>query len=207
MTSGAEQTAISDRDVLMTPLPQHSTKPHLPGDPDIWVFVLGDMLIFSAYFFVAGMDRRQDPQLFLESQRQLSQGIAIANTLILLTSSLFVALSVQATKNRDFRGASRFVTLGGTCGVGFLLLKSYEWYAKLRLGLTLGSNTFFMHYYMLTGVHVAHVLIGLVFLLVLRAELKGPNTPRVKLMEVGATYWHMVDFLWFLIFALLYLMR
>ena len=60
-----------------------------------------------------------------------------------------------------------------------------------------------MHYYVLTGVHVIHVLIGLVFLAVLWRELRGAPTPRVELVEAGGTYWHMVDFLWFVIFALL----
>jgi nitric oxide reductase NorE protein len=208
MTHGAQQMPSPAGDVSMAvTIPSSHAKPHLPGDPDIWVFVLGDMLIFSAYFFVACVDRGQNRQLFLESQQYLSQNLAIANTLMLLTSSLFVALSVQATRAGDFGVASRFLTLGGTCGVGFLLLKSYEWYSKLRLGLTLSTNSFFMHYYVMTGVHVVHVLIGLVFLVVLWHELNGPNTPRVKMLEVGATYWHMVDFLWFLIFALLYLMR
>jgi nitric oxide reductase NorE protein len=180
----------------------------LPGDADIWVFVLGDMLIFSAYFAAyIFFDRGRNHALFVQSQQQLSQTLGIINTLILLTSSLFVALSVQATRLGDFGIASRFLTLGGSFGVGFLLLKSYEWYSKISHGLTLGTNAFFMHYYMLTGVHVFHVLIGLVFLVVLRRELETAPHPRVKLLEVGATYWHMVDFIWFLIFALLYLMR
>jgi len=181
---------------------------HLPGDADIWVFVIGDMLIFSVYFAAyIFFDRGQDHELFVASQRHLSQSLGVINTLILLTSSLFVALSVHATRAGDFGIASRFLSLGGGFGVGFLLLKSYEWYSKLSSGLTISTNAFFMHYYMLTGVHVFHVLIGLVFLLVLRSELHGTARPRVKLLEIGATYWHMVDFIWFLIFALLYLMR
>jgi nitric oxide reductase NorE protein len=64
-----------------------------------------------------------------------------------------------------------------------------------------------MHYYVMTGVHLLHVMFGLVFLAVMWRELQTNPRPRVSLMEVGATYWHMVDFLWFLIFALLYLMR
>ena len=97
--------------------------------------------------------------------------------------------------------------LGVGCGVGFLVLKASEWYAKLSSGITLGSNAFYMHYFVLTGVHVLHVLIGLAFLLILRLELRTSESPRVQLLEAGGTYWHMVDFLWFLIFALLYLMR
>jgi nitric oxide reductase NorE protein len=181
---------------------------HVPGDKDVWVFVLGEMVIFSSYFFVyACMDRSVNEPVFAQSRHHLNQPLALVNTLILLTSSLLVALSVQATRKRDHRVAARFVELGAGCGVLFLLLKGYEWYAKLSQGITLGTNAFFMHYYVMTGVHVLHVLIGLVFLAVLRLELRTRAQPRVSLVEVGATYWHMVDFLWFLIFALLYLMR
>jgi nitric oxide reductase NorE protein len=185
-----------------------AAKPYLPGDPDIWVFVIGDMLIFSAYFAAYILFARGgNHALVLRSQQQLSQNLGVANTLILLTSSLWVALSVSATRAGDFGAASRFVTLGGGFGAAFLLLKAYEWSSKISSGLTIGTNQFFTHYYMLTGVHVFHVLIGLVFLVLLRSELRSAERPRVKLVEVGATYWHMVDFIWFLIFALLYLLR
>ncbi|HMI91509.1 MAG TPA: cytochrome c oxidase subunit 3 [Polyangiales bacterium] len=184
----------------------------MPGEIDIWVFVIGDMLIFSAYFAVyLLLDRAPNQALFLESQRQLSQPLGTANTLILLTSSLFVALSVQAARAGDVRTAARFVGFGGALGVGFLVLKSYEWYAKVRAGYVITSNAFFMHYYMLTSLHVAHVLVGLVFLIVIWRELRGAvegvHVPRIALLEAGGVYWHMVDFLWILIFSLLYLVR
>jgi nitric oxide reductase NorE protein len=193
-------------DTRLEPPPRDAA--FLPGDPDIWVFVLGDMLIFSAYFAAyIFFDRAQSRELFLQSQQQLSQHWGVINTLMLLTSSLLVALSVQATRAGDFGVASRFLTGGGALGVAFVVSKASEWAAKVRSGFTITSNAFLMHYYMLTGVHVFHVLIGLVFLAVLRKELRGATRPRVKLLESGATYWHMVDFIWFLIFALLYLAR
>jgi nitric oxide reductase NorE protein len=60
---------------------------------------------------------------------------------------------------------------------------------------------------MLTGIHFFHVGLGLIFLFILWQELHGKAPPRIQLMEIGATYWHMVDFLWIIIFALVYLMR
>jgi nitric oxide reductase NorE protein len=180
----------------------------LPGDVNIWVFVIGDMLIFSAYFAAyLFADRIHNHPLFLESQQHLSQSLGVCNTLILLTSSLFVALGVHAARLNDSGAASRFLELAGACGVGFLLVKAYEWYSKLASGLTISTNAFFMHYYVMTGVHVVHVLIGLTFLVILWRELRGAPVPRMELIEAGGIYWHMVDFLWFLIFALLYLMR
>jgi nitric oxide reductase NorE protein len=185
-----------------------ATSRRLPGDVNIWVFVIGDMLIFSAYFAAyLFADRVHNHALFLQSQQHLSQNLGFCNTLILLTSSLFVALGVHAARLGDQGIASRFVELAGGCGVVFLFVKASEWYAKLANGLTISTNAFFMHYYVMTGVHVVHVLIGLTFLVVLWRELRGATTPRMELVEAGGIYWHMVDFLWFLIFALLYLMR
>ncbi len=184
------------------------TSRRLPGDADIWVFVVGDMLIFSAYFaaylFTGRMGNRE---LFLRSEQHLSQTLGLCNTLILLTSSLFIALCVHAARLGNLRLASRFLELGGACGVGFLLVKVFEWHSKLASGLTISTNAFFMHYYVMTGVHVAHILIGLTFLMVVRRELGGAQAPRMELVEAGGIYWHMVDFLWFMIFSLLYLMR
>ena len=183
------------------------TAKHTPGDGSIWVFVLGEMLIFSCYFAAYMFDRGRNHDLFLLSQQHLNQNIGFANTLILLASSLFVASSVQAAKVNNKRAASMFLALGAMCGAGFAVLKSYEWYSKIRAGLTISTNAFFMHYYMLTGIHFFHVALGLIILFILWGELHGKEPPRAWLMEVGATYWHMVDFLWIVIFALVYLIR
>ena len=181
---------------------------HIPGDRDIWVFVLGDMLIFSCYFAAyLFLGRIDAPAVFREAQQRLSQSLGVLNTLILLTSSLSVALAVDAARSGARVRAERFVTGGGALGACFLILKAYEWYAKITSALTITTNAFFMHYYIMTSLHVMHVLVGLVFLSIMWRELRHASHPRIALLEVGATYWHMVDFLWIVIFALLYLMR
>src|SRR4030095_11486423 len=119
-------------------------KEHLPGDPDVWVFVIGELVVFAAYFGAYMVDRGRNPELFLQSQQLLSQGLGVINTLVLLASSLFVALSVQAARTADVRTASRWLALGGACGAAFALIKCVEWYSKLRVGLTISTNAFFM---------------------------------------------------------------
>ena len=200
LRAGEQDTAIP-RDA------EHDRERHLPGDGSIWLFVIGEMVTFSCYFAAYMFDHRQLHELFLQSQRFLNPNIGAFNTLLLLASSWFVALGVQAMRAGDSDVAARFVGLGAACGAGFVCIKGVEWHAELAKGLTLGTNKFFMHYYMLTGVHLFHVLLGLVFLGILWRELNGPNSPRVRLVETGATYWHMVDFLWIIIFPLLYLLR
>lgn len=180
---------------------------HLPSNKDMWVFVLGDLVIFSTYFIIFMIYRHQERQLFLESQQHLSLNIGVVNTLVLLASSWFVAQGVQLTRAGDYERAVRLTVGGGLCSVAFILLKAYEWSSKIGQGMTFPSNDFFMFYYMLTGVHLFHVALGLVFLGVVFRELRNPKLRRVSMVETGATYWHMVDLLWIVIFALLYVMR
>ena len=183
------------------------TAAHLPSNKDMWVFVLGDLVIFSTYFIIFMIYRHQERQLFLESQQHLSLNIGVVNTVLLLASSWFVAQSVQLTRAGDYERAVRLTAGGGLCGVVFILLKAYEWSSKIGQGMTFPSNDFFMFYYMLTGVHLFHVALGLVFLGVVFRELRNPKHRRLSMVETGATYWHMVDLLWIVIFALLYVMR
>jgi nitric oxide reductase NorE protein len=180
---------------------------HLPGGFDIWVFVLGDLIIFSAYFVIFMIYRHQEPHVFLASQRHLSLTIAVINTLVLLASSRFIALAVLAARASDQVRAIRLVWCSGACGALFIVIKAFEWYHEIHNGHTLASNNFFMFYFVLTGVHVLHVVLGLIFLSIVTMDLRNPKLRRVSVVEAGATYWHMVDLLWIIIFALLYVMR
>jgi nitric oxide reductase NorE protein len=196
------QTEESD---IATPDPPRS--PHLPGDIGIWVFVLGDLVFFGAYFVIFMIYRGQEHHLFIASQQQLSRNVGVINTLLLLASSWAIALSVQSARTDNPRRAVRLTWSGALCGVLFILVKIYEWSANISRGLTFPSNGFFMFYYLLTGVHLFHVALGLLILAIVVRELRDPPRRRMSMVETGATYWHMVDLLWIVIFALLYLMR
>lgn len=187
--------------------PETTRTGHLPGEGGMWVFVLGDMVIFGAYFVIFMVYRAQQPAVFLASQQHLSLGVGVINTIVLITSSWFVARGVQAARDADDTRAVRLTACGGACGVVFMAIKAYEWTTEIRHGFTLPHNDFFMFYYMLTGVHVFHVVVGLVFLAVVIVGLRQPNPRRVLIAESSASYWHMVDLLWIVIFALLYVMR
>jgi len=179
----------------------------LPGDVHMWVMVLGDLIIFGAYFVIFMVYRAMHPQEFLTSQQHLSINIGVLNTLVLLASSWFIARSVQAARAGDHTQALRLTYLGGLCGLAFIAIKAYEWSTKIAQGYTISNNDFFMFYYMLTGVHLFHVSLGLLILGIAVRELRNPRRRRAFMVEAGATYWHMVDLLWIVIFALLYVMR
>jgi nitric oxide reductase NorE protein len=180
---------------------------HLPGELSMWVFVLGDLAIFGIYFIIFMFSRLQQHDVFLASQRHLSQGLGALNTLLLLTSSRLVARAVLAARGGEHERAARLTLGGGACGVAFIAVKALEWSAKIRQGYTLPVNDFFAYYYVLTGVHVLHVVLGLIILGIVVRELRTPSLRRLSIVESGAIFWHLVDLLWIVIFVLLYVMR
>ncbi len=181
--------------------------PQLPGDVHIWVMVLGDLVIFGAYFLIFMVYRAIQPAEFLAAQQHLDITIGVVNTIVLLTSSLFVAQAVVAARGGNPGRAVPMLYAGGGFGLLFVIIKSYEWITKIAAGHTIASDGFFSFYYMLTGVHLFHVALGLVILGVVVRELRNPRRRRVAMVESGAVYWHMVDLLWVVIFALFYVLR
>lgn len=179
---------------------------HLPGDIHMWVMVLGDILVFSSYFVIFMIYRSMSPEAYLRAQQHLDVNIGVINTVVLLTSSWFIARSVLSARAGDHQRAIRLVYSAGACGVVFMALKGYEWAAKIGAGYT-NSDEFFSFYYVITGVHFLHVVIGLIVLGVVIRDLRNPARRRISMTEAGATYWHMVDLLWVVIFGLLYVMR
>ncbi|WP_273733659.1 cytochrome c oxidase subunit 3 [Mycolicibacterium septicum] len=179
----------------------------VPGQPDMWMFVLFESLLFTAYFSVYLVSRTQNPELFLQSQSHLDLRIGVANTIALLLSSWSIARCVQASRDGNYRSALTNVFLTISFGVIFLVGKIIEWVTQIRMGNTFTSDEFFQHYFFLTSIHCIHVLIGFVVLGVVVYQLRSPQRRSQQLIETGATYWHTVDFLWVLIFALIYVVR
>lgn len=183
-----------------------SVRGHLPGDGHMWVMVLGDLVIFAGYFVIFMIYRTMNRQEFLDAQQHLDINLGVLNTVILLTSSLLVARAVLAARDGRHDRAITLICAGAAAGVLFMLVKGYEWFSKISAGHT-NSEMFYSFYYVLTGVHLVHVLIGLIVLGVVVRELRNPARRREHMVESGAVYWHMVDLLWVMIFALLYVMR
>jgi len=180
---------------------------YLPGQPDMWAFVLFESFLFTGYFVVYMVCRVQSPDLFLRSQAELDLRIGTFNTLVLLTSSWSVARCVHAAREGAFRSALTNVFL--TMGFGFVFLcsKVFEWAHEIHEGFGFSTNEFFSFYYFLTAIHFLHLLIGFIVLGVVARNLWSPARRSVNVVETGATYWHTIDFLWVIIFSLLYVMR
>jgi len=185
----------------------------LPGETGVWVFIAGDLLIFAVFFSTFLYYHEQEPSLFAQSQRSLNQNIGLLNTLLLLTSSWFIANAVQQVRigSRDRSAALIAMTL--LCACGFLFNKGIEWSQLIGAHHTLLTNDFYMFFFMLTGIHALHVLIGMGVLAFLTSRIAsgmyhtGYNGPDSPLIEGGALFWHLVDLLWIVLFSLFYLVR
>lgn len=177
----------------------------LPGEMGIWVFVLGDFVVFGLFFTAYLYYRARDIPLFNQSQRLLDANLGMINTLLLLTSSWLVALGVHAARARRGLRARSLLLIAVVCGVGFIAVKSLEYAHKFQQGITLVTNDYFMYYFMYTGIHLLHVLIGLGVLIVLCRRAPSATPKEMPLFESGAVFWHLVDLLWIMLFTLLYL--
>lgn len=208
MTTGVDaEPGSSGRELRTASRAAAQPATFVPGQPDMWVFVLFEALVFTAYFTVYVVSRTRSPALFLESQAHLNLGVGVFNTLVLLASSWSVARCVQAARERAFRAALTNAYLTMLFGVVFAASKVFEWATEIGRGFTFTTDAFFSFYYFLTAIHFIHLLIGFIVLAVAVHQLWSPARRSQEAIETCATYWHTIDFLWVLIFALLYVMR
>ncbi len=189
---------------------------HPPGDFAIWIIIYVELITFALLFLGYAFSRRLDVALFNASQLVINQTIGFVNTLILITSSFFVVKAVQSIKQSQASThaqaslrASRWLL--GALGFGgvFLVLKLTEFSAIFGMGISLSTNTFFMFYLFLTVFHFMHVLLGSVILFNLyqRTKSQAYTATACSGLETGASYWHMVDLLWIVLFPLIYIIR
>jgi cytochrome c oxidase subunit III len=183
----------------------------------MWLFLFTELILFGGLFLLYAVYLARYPQEFTAGGRELNVLFGTANTVILLTSSLLAAMAVTAIQ-RDERRTS-VLLLGGTilCAALFLVNKYLEWSAKIHHGIypnsprlaagPPGESVFFSLYYLTTGLHGLHVLIGATLLAWVAARVKrgSVHAGDYVLLENGALYWHLVDLIWILIFPLYYL--
>jgi nitric oxide reductase NorE protein len=182
---------------------------HVPGEEGIWIFIFGDLLVFAALFLVFLYYKGANPLVFEQSQTHMNQVFGAINTLVLLSSSWFVASAIQALRDGRSAASAKGLTAAMICGGIFAVIKYFEYGEKIHAHLTLNTDRFFTCYYIFTAIHLLHVLLGMTLLsLMIRAVRRKPTEPgTLSFAEVGASFWHMVDLLWVALFALFYLLR
>ena len=188
-------------------------KSYLAGDFAVWIIIYIELLTFGLFFVGFAYSRRADIELFNASQLLLDQRAGFINTVLLLTSSYFVLKAVEAIKKLEIKEAIKKAQLWllSAMGMGgiFLVIKLMEFVGKYQEGINLSTNKFFMFYFLLTMFHFMHVLLGMIILFNLyqKTKIGGYTATNHRGLESGASYWHMVDLLWIVLFPLIYIMR
>ncbi|BBX08709.1 cytochrome c oxidase subunit 3 [Mycolicibacterium aichiense] len=179
----------------------------IPGEQGTWVFLLGDMLVFAAFFATFMVERSKAPEVFDAARKTLHVNIGLVNTLVLLTSSLFVVAAIGGLRTGAREIAARALVIAAGCGVAFVALKVTEYVLLVRDGHTAGVNHFYLYYFILTGLHLLHVCIGILVLALMMTQTRRTelSATRLAVVEGGGCFWHLVDLLWIVLFPLLYL--
>jgi cytochrome c oxidase subunit III len=183
----------------------------------MWIFIFTEILLFGGLFLVYAVMRHRYAEDFHQASLQLNTFIGALNTVVLLASSMTVAMSVSAIQKKDKRMTILLLCITLLCAVIFLVDKYFEWGHKISISLYPGSGLmhelrhgyilFFSLYFFMTGLHMLHLVIGAVILVVALVKVRMGliNEERYVLLENGALYWHLVDLIWIFLFPLLYL--
>lgn len=186
-----------------------TVKKKIPGEVGVWIFIIGDISVFAVFFTVYLVERSKQVDLFDLSQATLNKNFGAINTVFLLISSLFVVLAVRAMRAVERLLAQRLIVGAFLCGVAFIVVKIFEYHERIAAHEIPTTNGYYLLYFVLTGLHLFHLVIGLAVLIVLwsmarRIEL---STNQWAFFEGGACFWHMVDLLWLVLFPLIFLVR
>jgi cytochrome c oxidase subunit 3 len=196
---------------------ENSHKDYEGSKLGMWLFLFTEILLFGGLFMLYSAYRARYPLEFHEGGQHLNIVIGVANTLILLTSSLTMALSIAAIQ-KNARKAS-ILCLMSTIFLGavFLVNKAIEWSSEIQKGLypnspilserAQGDQIFFGLYYSMTGLHGLHVLAGIILMsimlvLVMKQKISRSNFNK---LENAGLYWHLVDVIWIFLLPLFYL--
>jgi nitric oxide reductase NorE protein len=181
----------------------------LPGDSGVWTFIIADMGAFALFFLIFTVGRVGSPALFELSRQHLDIKLGLLNTLILLTSSLFMVRAVEASRAGARGDVIRNLALTMLIGSGFAVTKIIEYAAKAGAGIGLTTNEFFTYYFVFTGIHFLHFLIGIgaLAMMLVKARRDVLDARFQTWIESVGCYWHMVDLLWIMLFPMIYLQR
>lgn len=180
-----------------------------PGEPALWSMICGDMIVFGAVFNIYMWDRLQNVDMFNSGSRNLNETTGIIFTLLMLVSSWFVAKSLHYARTNQNRKAARMVILALLSGLAFCLIKIIDYRDKIDNGFDPVSNLFHLYYFSVSGMHLLHVIIAMGAMSFVLLKLRGPEiaSSDMTFIESVSIFWHLTDFLWIMIFALLYLVR
>ncbi|MCB0721448.1 MAG: cytochrome c oxidase subunit 3 family protein [Ignavibacteriae bacterium] len=185
----------------------------------MWLFLFTEVLLFGGMFILYAAYRYEYSDAFVAAALRLDPILGAINTVILLTSSLTVVLGIVSIQKKKVKLCMFFLWVTQACGLIFLVNKYFEWTHKIHLGLypggpmmeelSKGETVFYGLYYVMTGLHGLHVIVGMSFIGVImyfiaKQKITHDNFQR---LENSGLYWHLVDVIWIFLFPLFYLIH
>tara|TARA_S200000501_G_scaffold108094_1_gene101448 strand:+ start:177 stop:770 length:594 start_codon:yes stop_codon:yes gene_type:complete len=176
----------------------------------IWLFLASEVMLFGGLFSAYIMLRLSDPNWASYGQYKLNVPLATLNTTVLITSSITMVMSWVSLKLNDIKKFKLYMGLTLLCSFGFLVIKYIEYSSKFEGGYYPSTNNFYAVYFVLTGLHLLHVVGGII----VNGYFYGPGIKMwgseperfTNRIEVAGLYWHFVDLVWIFLFPALYLL-
>lgn len=204
---------------------QISIHPEAHYDPEagklgMWLFIFTELLLFGGLFIVYSVYRYLNPEAFQLAGHELDTFIGATNTVILLVSSMTIAMSTSALQQKNKKLAVCLIVITLILALVFLVNKYFEWGLKFEHGIFPGSEhlksdfgqgeiLFFGLYFVMTGLHALHIIAGMIIMSVAlyKVQKETTNASRPLLLENAGLYWHLVDLIWIFLFPLFYLIH
>jgi len=184
-----------------------------------WLFLLTEILLFGGLFCAYAIFRSWYPEMFWEAHKQLDITLGAVNTVVLISSSVTMALAIRSMQLNRYKQTLWFLVITLACAATFLVIKYFEYSHKFHLGQLPGKyytftglegnnpHVFFSIYFMMTGLHGFHVIggMGLITWMMVKTVKGRLSSDYYTPLEMTGLYWHLVDLIWIFLFPLLYL--
>jgi cytochrome c oxidase subunit 3 len=186
----------------------------------MWLFLGTEILMFGGLFVGFALQQAAHPQAFLEAHHHLDKKMGALNTVVLLISSFTMVMAVDAAKKAKRAAMTAYLLVTLACAATFMVVKFFEYQHKFHDGLLPGAYykvqhigevpnqfIFFSFYFMMTGLHGIHVLVGMILItwLVVKGRTGAFDGKWYTPVDLVGLYWHLVDLIWIYLFPLLYL--
>ncbi len=188
---------------------QNAADDKIPGNIAVWILIYAELTEFGLFFAIFLIAKAANPIIFTEGPTRLHTSSGLINTLVLLTSSFFVARAIHAIKQDKLKACQHWLWLTLFAGAAYLGTKTWEYSINADNGIDGTTNLFFTIYYYLTFNHLLHVMMGMCTIawVLARSYIFPYSKDDHEGLESAACYWHMVDLVWIMIFPLLYVLR
>lgn len=174
-----------------------------PGGILIWIVIFLELFTFCIAIVGFLYFGKENTELFISSTNLLNSNIGTLNTIILILSGYFIALSVHNFKVQNIKASKISISMSISLGTFFVIIKVIEYIEKIENELIFDYNIFFTFYWIMTAFHLIHVLLGLGILIYF---LYSINKINLFDFQAGAAFWHLCDLIWIILFPSLYLL-